>query len=130
VRSRGRAAAGSPREVPETYFRTYFRLIAAASGIRTRNPGAQVRGSWALVLFGRRDSHMLPVADVVDAWPFEATVTDEVTLALAIEDGPFSEVRYLVDGQQRCGIERWLWSDPAPTPKGSPSGTPTTASTP
>ena len=55
-------------------------------------------GRW-LVLFGMRDVYMLPVVDVVDAWPFEATVTDQVSLNLALEDGPFDQVRYLVDGQ-------------------------------
>jgi len=68
-------------------------------GLSARMP----RGHW-LVLLGERDSYMLPVADVVDAWPFEATVTDEVSLAVALEDGPFSEVRYLVDGEQRRGM--------------------------
>ena len=57
-------------------------------------------GHW-LVLFGKRDSYMLPVVDVVDAWPFEATITDEARLTMALEDGPFSEVRYLVDGWLR-----------------------------
>lgn len=74
-------------------------LMQIGVGPRSRMPS----GPW-LVLFGKRDSYMLPVTDVMDTWPFEATVTAEVNLAMALDDGPFSEVRYFVDGQERRGM--------------------------
>jgi hypothetical protein len=66
-------------------------------------PSTMPSGHW-LVLFGRRDSYMLPVVDAVNGWPFEATVSDEASLALALDDGPFSEMRYIVDGHVLCSL--------------------------
>jgi hypothetical protein len=74
-------------------------LSVGPIGPRSRMPP----GHW-LVLFGKHDSYMVPVADMVDGWPLEATVTDDEALTMALDDGPFSELQYFVDHQQRLGM--------------------------
>ena len=64
---------------------------------------AMPMGKW-LVLFGRHDSYMLEVTDVTRGQPFEVTVLNEPALTEALADGPFSEMQYFEDQQQRQGM--------------------------
>lgn len=68
-------------------------------GPRTQMP----KGSW-LVLFGRRESHMLEVLDTLDDEPLEVTMQSDAALEAALQDGPFSEMRYYVDQIERRGM--------------------------
>jgi hypothetical protein len=60
-------------------------------------------GSW-LALFGSTEAHMLEVSDVRHGYPFEATVRNPAVLANALQNGPFSEMRYYVDKRQEAGM--------------------------
>lgn len=60
-------------------------------------------GSW-LVLFGRNEAHMLETQDASDGEPLEVTVRNEAALEAALNDEPFSEMRYYVDRHERRGM--------------------------
>lgn len=64
---------------------------------------AMPAGKW-LVLFGQRDSYMLEVTDVARGQPLEVSVLNAPALAEAMADGPFSEMQYFEDQQQRQGM--------------------------
>ena len=62
-------------------------------------------GSW-LVLFGRTAAHLLEVLDASDGEPLEVTVGSAAALAVALQDGPFSEMRYYINQFERRGMRQ------------------------
>lgn len=64
---------------------------------------AMPMGKW-LILFGQHDSYMLEITDVARGQPLEVTVLNAPALAGALADGPFSEMQYFEDQQQRQGM--------------------------
>jgi hypothetical protein len=64
---------------------------------------AMPTGKW-LVLFGQRDSYMLEVTDVTRGPLLEASVLNALALAEVMADGPFSEMQYFENQQQRQGM--------------------------
>jgi hypothetical protein len=86
-------------EVGEVRSSIHVGKMGHAPGPRTAMP----MGKW-LILFGQHDSYMLEVTDVDRGQSLEVTVLHTAALAGALADGPFSEMQYFEDQQQRQGM--------------------------